>query len=1260
MYEILLDSPSATIYSQAHPDNYKVLGPKCSLEINEAGGLQFTLLPGHPLINTLEPIASFIRANDDGEEIFYGRVLQRSDPTLTGQVSFQCEGALCFLLDSEVTPFGKDQDGNQIEHEWTAEQFFRWCIAEHNACLQDSRRAFTVGVVTASQRNETATYSISSYTQTKGALESNLLNVYGGFLRVRKSGNDHLIDWIDNYDRVDPQPVQIGVNLEEQTNEKDGSSLFTVIRPVGKDGITLTEGTLDLYSQADMAKYGRIVKTIDFPSAETESELRSMAQAYQGRIEATLFASSNVRLVDMHYLDGTKPKIRLGDRFTNLPGLEGSTMVAATMEIDFEAPQNDTVGFKNRKSLDPDLTPEGHGHGSRGLNGTKSASTISGSTARSKSSSGQYFKTLIEHDKNLKIQADLLEIEATQIDTHAQTLRTTGDAIEQLSRRAGAAEDTLAKIDRVWDNVTYSVERINGTGIVQNAETIADVAGQFEIWTDDQNHKIVHLKNGAEIAVDDDTGGTITVGERIAQLDATITGVGAFVDTMQGSALWTQRDNITAVCGEYDVQTERVPDGNGGYSVRKTLVIKSGGGMRIRKDGVEHGVYMTNDTGDTVLTGGVMVEQINGSTGTKIFGSRVDIEASDVQIRANQTLDSVVGHFEEETYTTTDENGDTVTRKRLVYKADGGMRVQRLDDNGNLVTVGLYDDNNLTAGLIARMINTSSGQTEARIKANRIVLDADGTVKLSDVMDVSDSGINIRERMYAQQIYIQGGNSLVFLGTGTPAPRYELTPLKASTMIVSASVRNNTLTLTPMSGNAITFSKATTLSDPAWSGSALVGRIMTINAVQENDDGNGNAVSTNVNNRAYKFADGTKLAAAQDNYNSSLGGSWDQTTNIYTGKIGYYVTTVSGTDVYADTGLRYEVDATNIRTLGKMDVTLNEPLWEYNGDNVSTNHRNANTVSVSTNGRPTQSAKSASINMTQDANWVSNKKWVYTRNGTSATGAYVAMLEVDASSVRTAGKNDVGISDLAWTYSGDDVSANNYSSNTIGNSTTGRPTDIPKSASINMTQDANWVSHKKKVYVRQGTSATGAYVAQLEVNATTEYNNGWHDAYGDITWEASNGQTISPGSSTVISIKCKQYPDSNAKTAKWSVTVTANSASHSPSVSDHYLEQYNSDGPGTIVKSIAKASCGGSTSSAHTIYVYLQQDGENVYAKKDGWSGTNVGRCPINGYHPNWGPKLYHVGKRQLYYESQGYKTVGDANTDWYYVSNTDSRQYYY
>ena len=180
MYQIRLVQPGsapASIYDQSQIDDLPVLSPGCSLEINEAGSLHFTLIPGHPLIDSLEPLASFIQALDDGEEIFYGRVISRSKPTLTGQVSFECEGAIAFLNDSEIAPYGKDANGKNITRTMTAEAFFRDCITQHNAEVNDSRRQFTIGTISAAKKNESAEYGITSYTQTKSAIESNILGV---------------------------------------------------------------------------------------------------------------------------------------------------------------------------------------------------------------------------------------------------------------------------------------------------------------------------------------------------------------------------------------------------------------------------------------------------------------------------------------------------------------------------------------------------------------------------------------------------------------------------------------------------------------------------------------------------------------------------------------------------------------------------------------------------------------------------------------------------------------------------------------------------------------------------------------------------------------------------------------------------------------------------------------------------------------------------------------------------------------------------
>ena len=98
MYQIrLVGNGNSLIYDQNSMNQLSAVGPKGSLALNESGSVEFTLMPGHPLIDQLEPLASFIRVLDDGEEIFYGRIIHRSKPTLTGQVSFTCEGALSFL-----------------------------------------------------------------------------------------------------------------------------------------------------------------------------------------------------------------------------------------------------------------------------------------------------------------------------------------------------------------------------------------------------------------------------------------------------------------------------------------------------------------------------------------------------------------------------------------------------------------------------------------------------------------------------------------------------------------------------------------------------------------------------------------------------------------------------------------------------------------------------------------------------------------------------------------------------------------------------------------------------------------------------------------------------------------------------------------------------------------------------------------------------------------------------------------------------------
>lgn len=823
MYQIQLVGANNTyedIYNQSRVNELPAIGPRSSYEINEAGSLSFTLVYTHPMYNTLEPMAHYVRALDDGEEIFYGRILQRSEPTLSGQVTFQCEGALSFLLDSEIAPYGKDQNGNQITRHLTAQQFFEACIQEHNAFVNDPRRQFTVGIVNASKRATEDDYSITSFTQTKNAIETQLLGIYGGFIRVRPNGSGgHYIDWIENYETVNPQAITVGTNLEEQTNEKDGSSMFTVLRPIGKDDLQLTEKTIDLYSQEDMAKYGRIVKTVNFNSAETEADLRAQANEYKDRTQKTLFINSNVQLVDMHYIDGTSPKIKIGDRFTNLYGLEGIEMVASSLDLDFENPENDSVAFKNRKSLDPDLTPEGNGHGG--------ARSMTRSSSKSKS---QTFKYLREVGTTLEVLAPqvymhgqelIAQYESIQI--NAGDIRTTANNLETLSR---TTDQEIQAITHNIDGIEYRVEQIEGTGVVQNWQTVSTVAGSFEIWTDSQGKKTVHLKNGAEMAVDSENGGTITVGEEIQRVKTTANGNSTFINTLQGSALWTQRENITGVCGEYEVQEERVPDVDhpGQFITRKTLVIKSGGGMQIKKDGVEYGVYMTPENAFTAIT------IPSGSSGVNPKNNCWWEKSGDAYIRTNDvTVQSGKTYYSRATA------GNTVLTGGLIVQQINGQSVTSIKGSKILVGDDLNADDLPTwaqdaEGLIAskatiQQLNAQKARIDD-IEASYINVDnlqaalasVSGRLTVGNSREGINSGLKVLGTMDLNGAYVNVTDAHI-MASGSSGPGTG-NSYSWNKVIVQASVSGNTLTLQPLVGDPITFSKATSLSG-SWSGGTL-------------------------------------------------------------------------------------------------------------------------------------------------------------------------------------------------------------------------------------------------------------------------------------------------------------------------------------------------------------------------------------------------------------------------------------------------------
>ena len=128
------------------------------------------------------------------------------------------------------------------------------------------------------------------------------------------------------------------------------------------------------------------------------------------------------------------------------------------------------------------------------------------------------------------------------------------------------------------------------------------------------------------------------------------------------------------------------------------LIIKDGAGFKLRySEGgsvAEFGVW---DKGN--LTGGIMAQQINGQTETLIKGDHVNISGTN-------TVQTLAGAME------LDASGN------LIIKNGAGFRLQKTI-SGSTAQFGVWDQNNLTAGVVATIVN---GVSSTYIYADKILM----------------------------------------------------------------------------------------------------------------------------------------------------------------------------------------------------------------------------------------------------------------------------------------------------------------------------------------------------------------------------------------------------------------------------------------------------------------------------------------------------------------------------------------------------------
>lgn len=346
MYTIYLDGKP--LYAPAmYGTAYKVLAPKLMLDINASGHCSFTLPPGNAMHGAIRRRKSIITVNQDGQEIFRGRVLDDSTDTYKQKVVY-AEGIRSYLNDSQAAPY---------TYSGTPRALLKKLIDEHNAQIEPEKR-FTLGRVTIDRADEAMICENVAYWETYREIEEKLLGAYGGYLKARYEDGQLYIDWLKEYGEKNAQPIRFAVNLLDLADKNDSGGMFTILRPlgaseIGEDGeygaalaIASVNGGKDYIEDEEaISKYGRIWKTHTWAYEEDPAKLLKKAQEYL-KIGAEL-RTITLRAIDMHFIDGSAQAIHVGDTVHIVSQPHGIDIekVCCKIDIDLANPENTTYTF---------------------------------------------------------------------------------------------------------------------------------------------------------------------------------------------------------------------------------------------------------------------------------------------------------------------------------------------------------------------------------------------------------------------------------------------------------------------------------------------------------------------------------------------------------------------------------------------------------------------------------------------------------------------------------------------------------------------------------------------------------------------------------------------------------------------------------------------------------------------------------------------------------------------------------------------------
>lgn len=461
IYRIYIDD--TLVHRSDVPDeNYQLVGITLDVEMGKSPSLKFTIPPSHPKKSLLKNFLSRFTVKEDELVLAEGRLFD-SRQDIYNQIEWQAEGSLSYLTDSYVP---------KVKVEETIRALFTRYVNEHNSRVEDYKK-FTVGQITIDNADtEKVKVDNDGYRYTADAIQNDLIDSYGGYLRTRYENGVRYLDYLKDYGHKTTQTIEYKKNLIDFALEVNPEDVFTYLIPTGDSNLKINDvnnGKDYIEVEGAKAKWGNKYLLKSFSGISNASTLLKEAKQYIKNHYEELPESLEITAIDLKFLGVNVESIHVGDvvRVTSTPnGVDKDYTCSA---ISYNLSQFGKTKYTLGKPKQ-DFTKKYNQNSSRtssAINDTNSSlGRTNGRLSETQNKLEKYIMatddTLALMHENILLNANHIEANAKQIELNA---RLDADKFTQVSVELDAINATL-KLKAEAEDVE---KNFNSVGITLDA-----------------------------------------------------------------------------------------------------------------------------------------------------------------------------------------------------------------------------------------------------------------------------------------------------------------------------------------------------------------------------------------------------------------------------------------------------------------------------------------------------------------------------------------------------------------------------------------------------------------------------------------------------------------------------------------------------------------------------------------------------------------------------------------------------------------------